>query len=168
MAVITERQERWRDIRRAIRQRSLPEFAMALLGVRWCGNNCPPTGGNQSLWVHQKVDFDDVRVISFIDDGGWVGIGTPNDWHTTSIRPATMRRMAAWILWQWARDWFGLRSDIYYRALHRKVSGNWRNLGTPDRKHARICREGDRDRILREAAEERQRIEAMKRAQAAR
>ena len=166
MGLRSDRQVRWGNISKAIRERDLGHLVMNLVGQWWCGHPAPPNGGSDSLWVHQRIDGN-VQVVSFIDDGGWVGFGTPDSWHTTSIRPAAARRMAAWILWRWAVDWFGLRSAIYYRALFAACGDGWRRGGTPAREHARIIR-GDRfeahQRIKREAKERHDRVVTEKRA----
>lgn len=108
---------------------------MDLTGTDWCGNGAPPMT-NRKVYVEQPRD-QTTYVFSRIDDGGWVGVGHPDSWHTVSIRPKAFRMAAWWALRMWVVDWFGLRSAIYYRALHAKVRGKWQRQGTPERKLAR-------------------------------
>lgn len=94
---------------------------MEIFGTDWCGNDAPPLT-NRKIYVK---DDGVHRVFSMQDDGGFVGIGYPDEWHVI-MRTEAARAFALWTLWVWACDWFGLRSAIYYRALHHRVKGSWR------------------------------------------
>lgn len=94
---------------------------MDLLGTDWCGASFPPLT-NRSLYVR---DEEITRVFATWDDGGFVGIGYPDEWQT-HMRWKTARMFTWWVLRTWAADWFGLRSHIYYRALSHSVKGTWR------------------------------------------
>jgi hypothetical protein len=103
------------------RRTPLHRRVMDLTGTDWCGNGAPPMT-NRKVYVK---DDGVHRVFSTIDDGGFVGIGYPDEWHVI-MRTEAARAFALWTLWVWACDWFGLRSAIYYRALQKSVRGSWR------------------------------------------
>lgn len=61
-------------------------------------------------------------LIKFNNDGFEVWFGTANQWHCF-YRHDQFRRMVAWYLWQvTVVDWFGLRTWIWYKLLHRRVN----------------------------------------------
>lgn len=102
------------------RRRPLHRFLLDALGDGWCGGGAPPCS-HRSMYVY---DDGVHRVFSTMDDGGFVGIGYPDEWHVT-MRTRAARMFALWMLRNWVADWFGLRSAIWYRALHRAVKGKW-------------------------------------------
>jgi hypothetical protein len=86
-------------------------------------------------WVNDTLYVKDdgvTRVFSMQDDGGFVGIGYPDEWHVI-MRWGCARMFAWWVLRRWVQDWFGLRSALYFRALNAKVNGSWKRLGPPRR-----------------------------------
>ena len=99
----------------------LDQRILDLVGTDWCGNGAPPMT-NRSVYV---IDDQVTRVFSTVDDGGFVGIGYPDEWHVI-MRTEAARVLALWTIWLWVCDWFGLRSAIYYRALHHRVGKGWR------------------------------------------
>jgi len=111
------------------RRRPLDQRIMAMVGNEWCGNDCPPLD-HRSLYVKE----DGVtRVFATTNDGFEVGIGYPDHWHVI-MRRESARMFAWWVFVTWVRDWFGLRTKLYYAALHHRVRGEWK--WTPH-KHAR-------------------------------
>jgi hypothetical protein len=126
------------------RRRSLDTRIMDALGNEWCGNTCPPLA-NRQTYVH---DDGVTRVFSMMDDGGFVGIGYPDEWHVI-MRTKAARLFAWWTFKTWAAGWFGLREFIWYRALHHKCHGKWRAPSfkhpttvwtiTPEEAHAERC-----------------------------
>jgi len=107
---------------------------MDALGTQWCGNKAPPLT-NRSLYVREDGGL--TRVFATVDDGGWVGVGYPDDWQVI-MRTRSAHLFAWWVFKTWVADWFGLRSAIYYRALHRWCSGSWKRPGRRDRELVRV------------------------------
>lgn len=105
-------------------------WLMDVLGRDWCGNAGPPLG-NRRVYVHDNGVH---RVFSMQDDGGFVGIGYPDEWHVI-MRTEAARIFAWWTFKVWLCDWCGLRSRIWYVALHRSVSGKWKWHPYKHRKH---------------------------------
>jgi hypothetical protein len=103
------------------KRRPLDQRIMDLTGTDWCGNGSPPLT-NRKVYVY---DDGVHRVFSTVDDGGFIGVGYPDQWHVI-MRTEAARVFALWVLWLWVLDWFGLRSAIYYRALQHRVKGRWR------------------------------------------
>jgi hypothetical protein len=91
-----------------MKHRSLDRRVMDLLGTDWCGTSVPPLGANQHLYVRDDAV---TRVFSMWDDGGFVGIGYPDEWQT-HMRTKAARLFALWTLKMWVFDWFGLRSHL--------------------------------------------------------
>lgn len=106
---------------------------MDVTGRPWGGSSSPPLGTHQSLYVH---DDDVTRVFSMIDDGGFVGIGYPTEWQVI-MRTKAARMFAWWTFKLLVGDWFGLRSWLYYTALHRSVRGGRWKLRLPYGKRTR-------------------------------
>ena len=103
-------------------RRPLARRIMEITGTDWCGNDSPPMTA-RSVYVK---DDGVIRVFSMIDDGGFVGIGYPDEWHVI-MRTKAARMFAWWTFTLWVKDWFGLRSWAYYTALHKNVrGGRWR------------------------------------------
>jgi len=98
----------------------LDRRVMDLLGTDWCGHSAPPLA-NRRIYIR---DDDVTRVFATWDDGGFVGIGYPNEWQT-HMRTKAARMFAWWMLRCWLADWCGLRSHLYYRALSHSVKGTW-------------------------------------------
>lgn len=70
---------------------------------------------------HRKIYVND-RVISLNNDGSETWIGSPDQWYVF-FKNSDFRKIAFWSLRQWAFvDWFGLRSWLWYKLLHRKVN----------------------------------------------
>lgn len=112
------------------RRRKRPdERIMDLVGREWCGNRATPLT-NRSCYIH---DDGVTRVFATWDDGGFIGIGYPDQWQT-HMRTKAARLFAWWVLRTWVADWFGLRSRIYYIALHHKCDGRWKLVPYPHRK----------------------------------
>ena len=105
----------------ARRRRPLDVRIMELVGTDWCGNDAPPLT-NRNVYVH---DDGVTRVFSTIDDGGFVGIGYPDEWQVI-MRTRAARLFAWWTFKVWVASWFGLREHIYYRALNHRVGNGWR------------------------------------------
>jgi hypothetical protein len=102
-------------------RKPLPRLLMDLLGRDWCGNSNPPRD-NRSIYIH---DDQVIRVFSTSNDGFEVGIGYPDQWHLF-IRWEAAKIFAKWVLKIWIADWFGLRTHLWYVALHRQVKGEWK------------------------------------------
>lgn len=100
---------------------ALDQRMMTLFGTDWCGNDAPPLT-NRKMYVHDDGVY---RVFSMVDDGGFVGVGYPDQWHVI-MRTEAARWFAWWTFKTWVTDWFGLRSHLYYVALHHKVKGEWK------------------------------------------
>lgn len=105
------------------KRRSLHRWLMDVTGNEWCGSAGPPLA-NHSIYVH---DDGVTRVFSMQDDGGFVGIGYPDEWHVI-MRTKAARMFAWWTFKLWLRDWCGLRQWVWYTALHRSVGGKWEPL----------------------------------------
>lgn len=103
------------------RRRKLDAWAMDVIGNEWCGNGGPPLD-HRSVYVYDDGVY---RVFSMLNDGHEVGIGYPDEWHVIMRRKA-VRMLAWWTFKLWVTDWFGLRSALWYRALHHKVKGEWK------------------------------------------
>jgi hypothetical protein len=101
-------------------RKRLDQRLMELSGTDWCGNDAPPLT-NRKMYVYDDGVY---RVFTMQDDGGFVGIGYPNEWHCI-IRTKAARLFALWTLKVWVADWFGLRSWLYYIALHHRVGHKW-------------------------------------------
>lgn len=96
---------------------------MEATGNKWGGGIANPPLSNHGVYVK---DDGLIRVFSMQDDGGFVGIGYPNEWHVI-MRTKAARLFAWWTFKMWVVDWFGLRSWAYYVALHKDVrGGRWR------------------------------------------
>ncbi len=121
---------RWR-IYRALYERDAAHRVMTLTG----------SNGGTPLEGHREYIADDGvhRVFSMVDDGGFVGIGYPDQWHVI-MRTKAARMFALWTLRVWLADWCGLRSAIYYRALGRATGGSWQRPGSPRRVRALTAR----------------------------
>lgn len=102
-------------------RRKLDRWIMDTLGRDRCGNNGPPRD-NQSIYIHDDGVW---RVFSMQNDGFQVGIGYPDEWHVIMHTEAA-RLFAWWTFKVWVTDWFGLRTHLWYAALHRRVSGKWK------------------------------------------
>lgn len=102
---------------------------MRVTGTEWCGNREAPPLTHRVTYVQ---DDGVTRVFSTIDDGGFVGIGYPDEWHVI-MRTKAARMFAWWILRLWVTNWFGLRERVYFRALHHKVGRGWRLTYKPNR-----------------------------------
>lgn len=111
--------------------------AMRLFGAvrEGHGGPMPPLDSWATPTLYLKEDGV-TRVFSMTDDGGYVGIGYPDEWQVM-MRWRAARLFAWWVLRQHARNWFGLRSALYFRALHAYCSGSWGRLGTPRRRLTR-------------------------------
>lgn len=103
------------------RRRSLDRWVMDVLGNEWCGSAHPPMD-HRTLYVQEGGVH---RVFSLQNDGFDVGIGYPDQWHVI-MSSRTIRLFVRWWLRQVAADWFGLRSWLWYTALHRCTSGRWK------------------------------------------
>jgi len=105
-------------VRRRWRYRPrLSRLLMNVLGHDWCGHKGPPLGGHQSIYV---ADDGVTRVFSMQDDGGFVGIGYPDEWQVI-MRTKAARMFAWWTFKMWLKDLCGFRSWLYYLALHAEL-----------------------------------------------
>lgn len=69
---------------------------------------------------HRKMYTKDGYVISLNNDGFETWIGTPDKWYWHT-KNADFRKIALWHLRIWIFvDWFGLRSWLWYKLLHRQ------------------------------------------------
>lgn len=101
------------------RRRSIEDRLYDGLGNKWGGNTTPPMDNRQYRYDR---DGDSYSVFSQGDDGGTMWIGYADEWKF-HVELDRFRRIAAWTLWQWAwHDWFGVRTKLWYRLLHRKVN----------------------------------------------
>lgn len=94
---------------------NLEDWLYEKLGTDWCGNTSPPLN-------HRKMYTKDGYVVSLNNDGFETWIGRPDAWiwHT---RNAEFRRIAWWAIRQHIFvDWCGLRSWLWYKLLHRRVT----------------------------------------------
>jgi hypothetical protein len=89
------------------------------LGDEWGGSSAPPG-------VNAELDFGEIDngrpmyvARACCNDGHELWLGTPNTWHVF-YRAKDARRLAWFILWEWwaKGTWFGLKSKIWYWALH--------------------------------------------------
>jgi hypothetical protein len=107
---------------RNVRSRKpLHRWMMERLGNEWCGNYGPPRD-NRNLYIHDDGLY---RVFSMNNDGFEVGIGYPNEWQVF-MRWQAARMFAWWVFKMWVIDWFGLRTELWYMALHRSVGSEWK------------------------------------------
>lgn len=102
-------------------RRKLDQWLMDTFGRDWCGSSGPPTD-NRKVYIH---DGSVTRVFVTTNDGFEVGIGYPDEWHVIMRRKAALH-LACFVFKIYLFDWFGLRSWIYYRALHHAVDGEWK------------------------------------------
>jgi hypothetical protein len=118
-ALAEGRTSRWRRTWHRIRRFELADFLMNRLGTEWCGNRYVP-GSNMKL---RFKDDGTEKVVATWDDGGFIGFGLPHEWQF-HVRTESARKIAWWLLWnQWVLGtWCGLRTAIYYWALHRHVN----------------------------------------------
>lgn len=78
-----------------------------------------PPLDHRKMYIH-KGDYR--MVVCLNNDGGETWIGTENEWHT-HMKNEEFRKVCFWFLWTWAWiDWFGLRSWVWYKLLHRRVN----------------------------------------------
>lgn len=76
--------------------------------------------------LDQRKMYISGMVVCLNNDGFEVWIGTPDCWET-HMKNAEFRKICFWYLRQWAfTDWFGLRSFLWYKLLHRQVKRNSR------------------------------------------
>lgn len=102
-------------------RKRLTRRIMDATGNEWGGSASPPLS-NRSIYVKDDGVY---RVFSMVDDGGFVGIGYPDQWHVI-MRTKAARMFAWWTFKVWLADWCGLRSWAYYVALHAHVDHKWK------------------------------------------
>lgn len=56
-------------------------------------------------------------VVTFMDDGGEIGFGYHNAWKWTMMTK-DFNKMVRKYIWIWIKDFFGLRSWLYWKSLH--------------------------------------------------
>jgi hypothetical protein len=92
------------------------------LADEWGGSESPPG-------VNAKLDFGDLDngrpmhiARTYCNDGHDLWLGTPNQWYVF-YEAKYARRLAWFILWEWwaKGTWFGLKSKLWFWALHIKV-----------------------------------------------
>lgn len=115
--------------------RKLDRQIMDKLGTDWCGTTAPPMT-NRTIYVQEEGV---TRVFSRIEDGGFVGIGYLTDWHVI-MRSQSARIFAWWTIKMWIFDWFGLRTNLWYRALNHHLNGTWKRLRREKSKFAHKTR----------------------------
>lgn len=95
-------------------RRTLEERAYSALGNEWCGNITPP--------MDHRSFYRGERVLSFVNDGWDIGVGTADEW-IYIFRRDEFRWMVFTYLKAWAlKDWFGLRSWLWFKLLTRKCA----------------------------------------------
>lgn len=101
----------------------MEEFIYKLLG-QYDGFYVNPPLDKRKMYIDDKV-------ICLNNDGFEAWIGTPNEWQTY-FKNEDFRKVCFWYLRTWIFiDWFGLRSFIWYKLLHRKCERNIPRDATP-------------------------------------
>jgi hypothetical protein len=94
-------------------RRSLEDRLYSFLSNHWCGNKVPP--------MDHRTMYRGERVVSFLNDGWDVYVGTRDEW-IYGFRQDEFRAMSFWYLRHYVfTDWFGLRTKLWYWLLHRRV-----------------------------------------------
>lgn len=130
-------------------QPPLAKWMMETFGRDWCGNNSPPRNSEPGLWLGHKEDDESPAIFTFVDDGATVGIGSPDHWWCTHISWEMWRRAMWWMMRVWVKDWFGLRTKLYYIGLHGYVTSELK--WTPHKKQKIV--KIDKDKWYDQAAE---------------
>jgi hypothetical protein len=89
------------------------------LGENFGGNSIAP-GATAELNFGEMDGAHPMYVAcTYPNDGHDLWLGTPNTWHVF-YKAKDARRLAWFILWQWwaKGTWYGLKSKIWYWALH--------------------------------------------------
>lgn len=94
-----------------------------LLGRDHCGSPGPPMDGRGFYWGGEHPVCKRDHVASQTEDGAELWFGHVDEW-AFHMPLSTARRMAFWLVWNWVKDCFGLRTRLWYWLLHRKV-GRW-------------------------------------------
>jgi hypothetical protein len=97
----------------------------------WLGNNDPPLTDKTILKydVHFTKDTwnnEAYSIVTYVDDGHEIGFGYHDEWKLIISRKVFAKAVRSYIkIWAWD-NWFGLRSWLYFKALHKIVENNKR------------------------------------------